>query len=27
LPGIVLILGGCALVVLRTRPVKAELLP
>ena len=27
LPGIVLILGGCALVVLRTRPAKAELLP
>jgi drug/metabolite transporter (DMT)-like permease len=26
LPGIILILGGCALVVLRTRPLKAELL-
>jgi drug/metabolite transporter (DMT)-like permease len=27
LPGIVLILGGCALVVLRTRPIKEELVP
>ena len=27
LPGIILILGGCALVVLRTRPIKSELLP
>jgi drug/metabolite transporter (DMT)-like permease len=27
LPGIVLILGGCALVVLRTRPIKTEPLP
>ena len=27
IPGVILILGGCALVVLRTRPLKAELLP